>query len=660
MEQHLQDVVDYHKDNVINLYEHMVDKDTYADYVESVYDSIKLGFEIKEYREQIVTFRFRPDSELIQLQFRHYLTNLMLWHAFVRLDATDKLDRSCLLDMGQISKKHLKSYFDNKIIIPCRSKVTNMEMNKIVAYTLHELTRISTDFNIILGMSMNIEGFIDLSKTNKRFDEIIRTKLDDELQPIEIESLIGSLLKEEIQILADSDTLFAPMIRSGTGVNPKQLAELTISGGLKPDLHDQTVPIPINTNLIVGGLNSVSSYYIDALGGRKAMILNVTEMGRSGHFARKMMLLGSISDLDRSGEACNSISPISITIKNEKYLKLFDGRYYKLPHWRKYKVLDINDKSLIGQTIYIKSPCTCSSEHGICRECYGETLYHINKDVHVGLLAGATTTNPISQKILSSKHILATKSKLIKFCDDFYKFFSLRGNEIYTCPVLENPKNYEIVIIQDNVVKTEALSDGDITDFVPLFHVKNLKTGEMHEIHAEKMQDIYIDPDFVKMIGINGKRATARSINMMDIDDEQRIGVMEIFNNPLTKPLYDMINLLNSSTKRKSMNIITIDDLVQKMADLIIESGIDTVSIHPEVLMSQLIRDKNNIMERPKFNTFKGLREYVIETLDSSLSKHKSPIIGMSFQYLKRQLTDPMTFKKDGSSILDPLFKVKG
>ena len=54
----------------------------------------------------------------------------------------------------------------------------------------------------------------------------------------------------------------------------KQLSEFTINGGLKPDLSGVTIPIPINSNTLIRGLDKPSSLYLDALGARKSLIMN--------------------------------------------------------------------------------------------------------------------------------------------------------------------------------------------------------------------------------------------------------------------------------------------------------------------------------------------------------------------------------------------------
>lgn len=659
MEKHLNDVVEYYKNQIIVLSDVMVDKTQYREFTENIYDQIKMGFEIKEYRELPVYFKFNNDGDLFTLQLRHFYTNLLFWHPFVDIQKYEDLDGSYIIDTTKLTGKYIKNYIDDKIIEPYRYIISNTKMNKILAYMTYELTRISMDFNLILGLTMNMEDLMRLSIENSRFDEIIRTKLDDDMQPSEIEALINSRLAEEIEILRNSDTLFSPMIKVGAGIKDKQLAEATISGGLKPDLSGQTVPVPINSNLLVGGLNTVAAYYIDSLGGRKPLILNKTMMGKSGHFQRRLILLGSSIQINKDKDyACNSINPIKFHIPDEKHLKYMVGRYYKLPYERAYKVLDKDDKHLIGKTIYIKSPVTCSSEHGICRECYGELQYNMNRNIHIGIYAATKLTHPLGQNILSAKHILTTISEEISFNEEFNHFFSFRGNEIYVNDI-EDLENYELLIIGDNIQSIELLNEGDITDYVLVFHVKNNKTGEIIDIMENDGKEIFLSNELIEMMGISGKKKQVFSINLSELPLSQKIALVAVNNNELTRPLYDMMGLLNYNKDRDKMNIETLDDMVQHLVRLLIEADIHLLSVHGEVLISALIRSKKHPMERPDFRRFDAMSDYVIYTMDKALRENPSPVLGLSFQELKKQLENPLTFVKNGESAFDNFFKEK-
>ena len=55
----------------------------------------------------------------------------------------------------------------------------------------------------------------------------------------------------------------------------KQLREFTISEGLKPTLSGETIPKPIENSTILRGLDRPSYLYIDALGARKSLVINL-------------------------------------------------------------------------------------------------------------------------------------------------------------------------------------------------------------------------------------------------------------------------------------------------------------------------------------------------------------------------------------------------
>ena len=268
-------IIDSFYDKLYIIETEMEDPKHYKNFIEEVFDHLRAGFEIKELRECLVHFKFHKDDTLIHsLQLRHFLTNLIFWEPLIKLDSVDYLNESFIVECHKISSRYIKTYIDNKIIIPYRNKISNKSLNKIIHDLIFNLTKISTEFNIILGLSMNVESFIDVANKNERFNEIIRTKIDPAMQPNEIEAHLHKLMNEEIQILMKEDNVLRPMLLSGAGIKDKQLAEFSINMGLKPSLEGNTIPIPINSNLLVGGMSSVSGYYIDALGGRKSLIFN--------------------------------------------------------------------------------------------------------------------------------------------------------------------------------------------------------------------------------------------------------------------------------------------------------------------------------------------------------------------------------------------------
>jgi len=656
--ENIEDIIKYFESTVFIIEEKMSTKKGYRAFIDEIYDCIKAGFEHKKLRECPVYFKFHNDSDIQVLQLRHFLTNLFFWEPLIELDSQDLINEAYIVDATKLSSGYIKKYIDKMIVVPYRSKISNKRLNKILHDLIFNLSRISTDFNILLGLTMNIEAFIDVANKNERFDEIIHTKLDPAWQPSKIESHLNDLMNEEIEILMSEENVLRPILRSGTGIKSKQLSEFSISGGLKPDLAGNTIPQPINSNLVVGGLGNVSNYFIDSIGGRKALIMNKSVMGKSGHFARKNMLLVSNINLRKDDKICNSVHPITIEIKTKTHLERLIGRYYRTPGQHTYKILTGNETDLIGKKILIKSPITCASKHGICRGCYGDVLFHTNKnDVGIGAFAGAIITNPVSQAVLSSKHLLTTASEKMEFPKEFNDFFTLSANEIMLNVDNDNLSDYSLVIIADNIVTISELNEGEINEFVTIFHIKNNKTGDYIEIFEKDRKDMYLSPELISAMGINKKNKKVYEINLMDIPDDIRLFLMEIENNELTRPLYSIMGLLDTKEHRREMGIETVDDMAQKMLDLLIESKINVMSVHGEVMINPLVRSIEDILERPDFRQYGAREDTQILTVSAALEKHPSVLIGLSFQYLGRQLLNPLTFKKKGKSFIDPFFK---
>lgn len=270
VKQRVDEIIHTLANNIIVVDEYMAEKAKYKNLIETVFQYLRDGFEFKELREAPVYYRFHEDTHVMSMQLRHFLTNLFFWRPLIALDAVDNLDARYIVDTSKISAGYIKGYIDNLIITPYKRRVPNKKLNIIIHDLIYGLSRISTEFNILLGLTMNIETFIDVANKNPRFDEIIHTKVDDSLQPNVVEKQLHELMVEEIEILKTEDNVLKPILLSGSGIKHKQLAEMTINGGYKPDIVGSTIPIPINTNLLVGGLSNTTNYFIDAVGLSKA------------------------------------------------------------------------------------------------------------------------------------------------------------------------------------------------------------------------------------------------------------------------------------------------------------------------------------------------------------------------------------------------------
>lgn len=620
-----------------------------------LYEYMKMGFEEERVRKHPLYYSF-DGEKVYTMEIRHFIVNLICWYPLIRMHIQDKIDESFIVDCSCINKKFLMNYFNTKIIEPYRHMVTNEKLNMIFADTIYKLSRISLDFNEIMAISINVHMFIDLAEKNPEFDEIIHMKPKPGMQPVEIEAMTHDGMHRLISIMKTMDNDIKPILNSGEGIKDKQLSEFAVMGGLKPDIVGNTIPTPIDTNFIVGGLNSVSNFFIDKQAGRKAIVANKTLMGNAGYFAAKIMKVTKDTRLDMSVEDCHTHHPVLFHVKDKAHLHIIEHSYYTLPDKPlELRVVGIHDDWLIGQDILLRTPATCGlGNNRVCKHCYGK-MHEVNgqREFGQGGYASAIVANKFQQDTLSTKHLLTTNSVPIKFPDIFHEVFTLDANVItIKTDNIEEPERWTVVIPEERLVDHDQVEFNSHTSQLILH---DNFTDEEHIIEEESGSEIYIYQDIIKNFTRKNGRIeldVAKVANGKD-DDDILLGIIIVENNELTKPLKNMQQLLDT---KGHFGCETVDDLVNMMADLMIDAKMGALLVHASMTLKNIIRCKNNIYEAPRFSAYIE-PEYVILKITDALVNSPSLTTGLASQELRKQFTDPMTYRKHGKASTDIYFR---
>lgn len=632
----------------------------------SILNLLRGSFTIRSCREFPVKFKFRKkDEDSYILELRDFLINLILFEPFIEVNGLNVLNDSyifnCKTDIPRI-----ENYINNKIILTLKDyQVKNTISNIRVSNVIYNLRCISIDFSQILGLNFNILTFVDMYNSNNEIKEIMETTFDETLQPYEIESQMRKLQEREMEIYKSlPNNELGAILRASTGIKPKQFTEFTIAEGLKPTIDGYTIPEVIQNSILIGGLDRPSYFYIDAGGANKSLIMNKKVMGKAGYFGKLVSLLVATLSMSKDISDCGNPHLIEYEIKTKTHLDRCDGKYFK----RNLTDKDLSilskekDKDLIGKKIYVRSATTCGLGDCVCAKCIGIQAV-INYDIASGISVfySEEVTKVIEQNILSTKHLLETFSEEIKFNDNFYKFFSLVGGEIL--PLINNEdenssiEDYAIYINPEDIEKVDEYEEDSLfNNFISSgkFSVRNIVNTEEKEIPIEIFDDkeIYISEDILKSIYKNNGY-----VYFSDMDEDTKLFEVSIVNKELTKPLYDLMNLINK--KKTGDTEETITSMTQKFLDLMISAKISASVVAAEVIINRLIKDVDNIYERPDFTTH-IMPKYQIGTVRGVLKKNKSPLIGLSSEDLKRQiLSDEFFINRNGTSYLDPLFKEK-
>lgn len=364
-------------------------KRNYRFIYQDILDILKWGFEVKEIRTMPMSFKFRlEDEKMHTMEIRHLLSNLILWYAFVDMDRVELLDETFIYDFSQFNMSSIIQYIDNRILPLHEGDF--ISKNKIVDEISYNITAISNAFCLLMGMGISIYDIIQIEERNPEMTGLMFDSIDHNLQPTEIEAELERRTKNIINLI-NNDTEFndlKPLFLSGKNLSESQFKEIIVKIGLKADINGHTIPMVIDANFLVTGLNKPSYIYINALSGRKALIMAKTQMSTPGAFSKKLNLVAtSPSVLREDYEMCDSTAFIDYKINDDLFLLMLNGRYYYDTRGEMKLLNYQTDKHLIGKVVPFRSPETCNSKEGICKYCYGHLFEQNHSMFSVGSLA---------------------------------------------------------------------------------------------------------------------------------------------------------------------------------------------------------------------------------------------------------------------------------
>ena len=363
------------------------------------------------------------------------------------------------------------------------------------------------------------------------------------------------------------------------------------------------------------------------------------------------------------------------------------GRYYYINGTRKINKITKDSTDLIGQRILLRSPTKCCARDGVCKVCYGE-LYDVNISLNcVGIYSAIKVMNPVAQAIVGAKHHQSTNSvpMNIEPSDVFNKYFDISSTDIIINNQATDLYDVSLIIKQEDLfsvnedsatflaklfktgkkkkkssnVNEAGESDEDAVDIGTPFYVTKFYIKD--EIGVTELKDssgleLFIHENMLlQMTPVSDNGETYLEIPLESIDETEFVFIVDISNNEVTKPMKAIRDIVNTS---KHLGCNTIDEMAQKMLDLLIESGIEATSVHAEMVMYPLIRKANDRISRPDFKRIVTSNEYQILTIESSLKYSPSITTSLSSTRLKQQLTTMIeTYDKTDTSPFDPMFK---
>lgn len=354
---------------------------------------------------------------------------------------------------------------------------------------------------------------------------------------------------------------------------------------------------------------------------------------------------------DNNIKDCGTTHFVIYNVNSQEKLNMIIGRhYYNLGPDNK-KISDelhtVTPQStdLIGKKIGLRSPVTCCGKH-VCATCYGRELSEINKDVNTGLTGEFKLTEPLTQRLLSAKHLLSTNTDEVEWtgenADKFAETFNINMDYAY----FQNDIDTTI-----SIPKPDKENDYDDENEMYIireidFHVQGSKQVFKYQLPVK----CFINPQLFNEE--TNSEEDDITINSTKYGTDKWIFQFEVKNKELTRSLQQIIDLIE---RNDHLGITDYSEFVNKFDDLLIDNGLGYInSVHIEMISSNLIRDKAT-GKRLDFSKAK-LDDY--EIIRVSTADMRSPLAtSLAFERINNQLVDSETYDKDDESMYDCLYE---
>ena len=620
------------------IYTKDLNQDNINDHFNSIINILKDGIETPEVQSMMLHVVFENDTDL-DLSIFDYAINLMFWQ-FCTIVHHPIWDVHIVFP-EDITKKYIKEYIDNIFVDKYRKKLPFIELNQTIDAVIGKF-RDLRQFQMYLANTLNLEDTIDLMNQYPEFNETVH--FDTTGIPLEdIKEAGMAATNKQIRYIKNSNHCLRDSFRTGEAISPKQYKEVAVNIGSKPDGQGSVFPHPIKHSFMNGGLQSAEEICIESSVGRVAQILQKTNVGESGAFARQLELNNQDTFLNPDPNyVCDTHNFEEITIENETMLNMYDLRYYRTnPNGIDKKLNAKKDKNLIGQRLFFRSPMTCASAargHGICYKCYGDLAY-AEQEINIGQIAAEGLSSIYTQILLSAKHLLESLVIKMEWTKQFYELFTITFN---TIALKENGtyRGYKL-IIDDDIKSEEEIDDIEYNYYINSFIVRT-PDGEDIKIKTTEADNIYIEPDFYQYImsvqpeDDNSDESYYVELNMVDLMDFPVLFVVQVRNNELSATMDKIKKLIDNKSIIESYDR---NSILKEFITTNIQGNIKLNAVHFEVLLMNQIRAADDDLDVPDWTIPNA--PYKILTLSKSLSENRSITVRLQSNKVSKALSNP-------------------
>lgn len=412
----------------------------------------------------------------------------------------------------------------------------------------------------------------------------------------------------EKKISKNADKLFTELEKPFVGNTIRDFINLRFVGatplmhifgqiGFRTDVNDTTIRYPVQGNYL-DGLRNVTEYCLESLSAKKSAFYNKDSIPNTEYFGRKQHILLSGIKYMYPGDCGTTVTmPMLITKKLSKvvlYKNIVEGAHLIS--------LDVNNiDSYIGKVVQFRTPMACRHRNGICEACGGKLLSSIAPNTHIGSFSAIQTTSPITQVILSSKHMQRTSTVEYVIPEELQTVLMKHSGNIHVVPKIRDKfKDATLVFSVDDAVHLLCLSDFSLNrissineaSFGNCRGIVVLKGGSPISEHVElelNGQAPMYSKYLIKYIADHPQHVVIRDdmfmVSMKGFDAEKPVFKLVVMNNSMVKFVEAAKGLLESKIK----NYKSATELVNDFTNLVYEQVKPNMAYLEVVLRAALI-----------------------------------------------------------------------
>jgi len=390
-------------------------------------------------------------------------------------------------------------------------------------------------------------------------------------EAIEIMDKMRKIMIEHLK-----DTGLYNLVESGSTKGWDQPIQILVAKGIMVDPTGKILP-PIKGSLSDG---LTTTEYFNAAGGSRAGIIDrVINTADTGYTARKLAYLLNSVELDWVLKDCGTQLTLDIKLDPDIISRL-KGRY--IVKRGKLELFE-HSGSKSGDLIHLRSPIFCKSLK-ICHTCYGKLL-EIHKSPYVGIIAASNIGERNTQLIMRSFHSTAIKIITRDILKDIFDNDPLVKSDQLKIKLKQMENN--LYCTQDCSM-TIDLDSYELGDDITINEEENIveANGLISRIEFSDLSfDIVLDyPVIIKY----DKIIKSKEFIKVSFRKDDEIIEAPLQRQDLKEIVLYVERLISGKEKFKS-----IDHLFLKFYKIYSDiSSMDLV--HMEVLISQILRDKNN------------------------------------------------------------------